>query len=397
MKLARRMDSFEESATMEIGGKITRLNAQGRDIISFAAGEPDFDTPDFIKQAAVNAINKGFNKYTPVAGNDAIKTAIIEFTQKTLGVTYAKNEVIVSLGAKHSLYNISQALFDEWDEVIIFSPYWVSYPNQVLLAGAKPVFVNCDAKNGFMPDIDDLKKKITPATKAIILNSPCNPTGAVYSNEIIRKIAEIAVEDDIILISDEIYDAIVYDGARPLSPVQLGDDVKKQTILVNGFSKTFSMTGWRLGYSLASADVTTAMVKIQSQSTSNPVTPMQYAAVEALKDLSFLAPRLEEFRKRRDVIVKALNSLDGVKCTTPTGAFYVFPDFSGWIGKKIDGEEIKDSASLANLLIEKAEIGPVPGAAFGAENHLRFSYALSEKQITEGMRRLSAFAAKLTD
>jgi len=395
MKLARRMDSFVESATMEVAGRIARLNAQGKNVISFAAGEPDFDTPDFIKEAAIKAIRDGLNKYTPVAGNDTLKTAIIEFTKKTLGVEYQKDEVIASLGAKHSLYNISQVLFDEWDEVIIFNPYWVSYPNQVLLAGATPVFVNCNPENGFNPDIGDLKSKITAATKAIIINSPCNPTGAVYSNETIRKIAEIAVNDDIYLVSDEIYDTIVYDGAKPLSPVTLGDDVKKRTILVNGFSKTFSMTGWRMGYALGPAEIVAAMVKLQSQATSNPVTPMQFASAAALKDLSFVAPRVEEFRKRRDAMVGALNSLDGVKCVNPKGAFYAFPDFTGWIGKKSGGEPIKDSVHLVNLLIDHAGIGPVPGVAFGAENHLRFSYALSMAQLEEGMRRLKEFAAKL--
>ena len=395
MTLARRMGSFAESATMEVAGKISQLNAQGKDIISFAAGEPDFDTPDFIKDAAIKAIRDGLNKYTPVAGNDTIKTAIIEFTKNTLGVEYKKNEVITSLGAKHSLYNISQVLFDEWDEVIIFSPYWVSYPNQVLLAGATPVFVNCDPANGFNPDIDDLKSKITTATKAIILNSPCNPTGAVYSNETIRKIAEIAVNDDIYLVSDEIYDAIVYDGAKPLSPVTLGDDVKNRTILVNGFSKTFSMTGWRMGYALGPAEIVAAMVKLQSQATSNAVTPMQFAAAAALKDLSFLQTRLEEFCKRRDAMVGAFNSLDGVTCVNPKGAFYAFPDFTGWIGRKFGGEPIKDSVHLANLLIDHAGVGPVPGVAFGAENYLRFSYALSMAQLEEGMRRLAKFASKL--
>ncbi|MBI5178447.1 MAG: pyridoxal phosphate-dependent aminotransferase [Nitrospinae bacterium] len=396
MNLARRMESFAESATMEVAGRIAQLNAQGKNVISFAAGEPDFDTPDFIKEAAIKAIRDGLNKYTPVAGNDAIKTAIIEFTKKTLGVEYQKNEVIASLGAKHSLYNISQALFDEWDEVIIFSPYWVSYPNQVLLAGAKPVFVNCPAANGFNPDIEDLKAKITSATKAIIINSPCNPTGAVFSAETIRKIAEIAVNDDVYLISDEIYDAIVYEGARPLSPVTLGDDVKRRTVLVNGFSKTFSMTGWRMGYALGPAPLVAAMTKLQGQSTSNPVTPMQFASVAALKDLSFLAPRVEEFRKRRDAMVAAFNALEGVACVNPAGAFYAFPDFSGWIGKSIDGEAIKDSVHLTNLLIDKAGVGPVPGVAFGAENFLRFSYALSMAQIEEGIQRLRAFAAKLS-
>ncbi len=395
MKLARRMDSFEESATMEVAGRITALNAKGKDIISFAAGEPDFDVPEPAKEAAIKAIREGKNKYAPVAGNDQIKTAIVEFTRRQLDVEYAKSQCIVSMGAKHSLYNISQVLFDEWDEVIIFSPYWVTYPSQVLLAGAKPVFVNCRPENGFNPDMNDLKSKITSATKAIILNSPCNPTGAVYTNETIRKIADIAVNDDIYLISDEIYDAIVYDGHKHLSPVQLGTDVKDRTILVNGMSKSFSMTGWRLGYTLGPEPVIKAMVKLQSQSTSNPVTPLMLAAAEALKDMSFLVPRMAEFKKRRDIIVGALNSMDGVSCTVPKGAFYAFPNFNGWIGKSFEGEVIRDSAQLANLLIDHAGVGPVPGVAFGAEGFLRFSYALGTDRIEEGMRRLKAFGERL--
>ncbi len=396
MNLARRMSSFSESATLEVAGRITRLNAEGKNVISFAAGEPDFDVPEPAKEAAINAIRRGQNKYTPVAGTDALKTAIIEFTRKTHGVQYAKNEVVVSLGAKHSLYNVSQALFDEFDEVIIFAPYWVSYPNQVLLAGATPVFVKSDPGGNFQPDMNDLKSKITVATKAIIMNSPNNPTGAVYTNEVVRKIAEFAVENDIYLITDEIYDGVVYDGVKPLSPVTLGDDVRKRTMLINGLSKSFSMTGWRLGYALGDAEIIAAMVKIQSQSTSNAVTPMQVAATEALKDLSFLPPRVEEFKRRRDLIVKAFNSLEGVNCTSPKGAFYVFPDFTGWIGKSFDGEKIRDSVQLANMLIDKAGVGPVPGIAFGAENHLRFTYAMSMEKIEEGMTRLAAFASKLS-
>lgn len=395
MKLARRMDSFEESATLEVAGRITKINAAGGDVISFAAGEPDFDVPEPAKEAAMKAIRDGKNKYSPVAGVDALKQAVIDFTKKTLGVDYAKNEVIISLGAKHSLYNISQTLFDEWDEVIIFSPYWVTYPSQVLLAGATPVYVNCPAENGFNPDIAELKSKITAATKAVILNSPCNPTGAVYSNETVRKIAELAVDGDFYIISDEIYDAIVYDGQRHLSPVSLGDDVKQRTILVNGFSKSFSMTGWRLGWTLGPEELVKAMVKIQSQSTSNPATPLQIAAAEGLKDISFFEPRAAEFKKRRDVMVAALNAMEGVKCVKPQGAFYAFPDFSGWIGRSYEGVKIEDGAHLANLLIDKAGVGPVPGVAFGAPANLRFSYALGLPQIEEGMRRLKAFGEKL--
>lgn len=395
MKLAKRMSSFAPSATMAISGKVTELQAQGRDIIGFSAGEPDFDVPEFIKEATIKAIRDGKNKYTPVPGNDAIKTAVIEFMNKQYGLTYKKNEVILSCGAKHSLYNITQVLFEEGDEVIIFAPYWVTYPDQVQLAGATPVIIDCDAKNDFNPDINEIRKKITDKTRAIILNSPGNPSGAVYSEETIRAIGEVAVEKDILLISDEIYDQIVYDGAKVLAPATISEEVKKRTLVVNGFSKTFSMTGWRLGFTLGSAEIISAMSKIQGQSTSNPTTPVQFGGVAALSDLSFIAERVGKFRERRDLMVSALNLMKGVSCNTPKGAFYAFADFSGWMGKEIDGVVLKDDLQLTELLIEKAGIAPVPGAAFGANNFLRFSYAMDTNKMNEGMQRLKDFSEKL--
>jgi aspartate aminotransferase len=315
--------------------------------------------------------------------------------KRDYGLDYEKKEVIVSCGGKHSLYNISQVLYEEGDEVIIFSPYWVSYPDQVSLAGAKPVIVDCPGENDFNPDIDDLKAKINKKTKAIIMNSPGNPSGGIFTEKNVREIARLAVENDIFLVSDEIYDRIVYDGAKVLPPATIGDDVKKKTLVVGGWSKTFSMTGWRLGYTVGDAEVIAAMTKIQGQSTSNPATPVQMGGAAALEDFSFMAERLVKFKERRDIMVESLNNLDGVSCNTPKGAFYAFPDFSGWIGKSIDGVEIKDSLTLTELLIEKALIAPVPGVAFGAENFLRFSYALDTEKIKEGLKRLADFAASL--
>jgi len=397
MKLAKRMSSFAPSATMTVNAKVTELRAIGKDIIGYSAGEPDFDVPDTIKEATINAIREGKNKYTPVGGNDAIKTAIINYMKKEHDLQYSKNEVIVSVGGKHSLYNISQVLFEEGDEVIIFAPYWVSYPDQILLTGAKPVFVVCRGEDDFNPNIDELRKAVTEKTKAIIMNSPNNPSGAVFTDEAVRGIAEVVVENDLILISDEMYDKIVYDDAKPLAPATISNEVKKRTLIVNGFSKTFSMTGWRLGYTLGNSEVISAMTKIQGQATSGPTTPVQYGGVEALKDFSFLKKRVDIFKERRDFIVGFLNSLDGVKCNNPKGAFYVFPDISGWIGKSIDGEVIKDSVTLTELLIDKALIAPVPGVAFGMENHLRFSYALDAVRLKEGMDRLSSFASSLKE
>lgn len=395
MKLAKRMFSFKPSATMAISGKVAQLNGEGKDIISFSVGEPDFDVPDFAKEAAIKAIRDGHNKYTPVPGNDTIKTGVLNYIKNELGLEYEKNQVIVSCGAKHSLYNISQVLFEEGDEVIIFLPYWVTYPDQVSLAGAKPVFVNCPFEKEFNPDLDELKAKISGKTRAIILNSPNNPSGAVFSGDAIRQIARIVVENDLILISDEVYDKLFYTDEKPLSPATIDEEVKKRTLMVNGHSKTFSMTGWRIGYTLGPPEIIGAMTKIQGQSTSNPVTPMQYAAAAALADLSFMEERVVEFKARRDIVAGAMKGLDGVECNVPKGAFYLFPDFSGWVGRSLNGEPIKDSIHLTNLLIDHARIAPVPGAAFGMENYLRFSYALDRTRLKEGLSRLSEFAASL--
>ncbi len=395
MKLTRRMSSFAPSATMAISAQVIALRGQGKDVIGFSAGEPDFDVPEHGREAAVTAIREGKNKYTQVGGHADLKNAILKYMKDEHGLEYSQKEIIVSCGGKHSLYNISQVLFEEGDEVIIFTPYWVTYPDQVSLAGATPVIIQCDGAAGFNPNPDDVKAAVTENTKAIIINSPGNPSGAVYSEETIRAVAQIVVENDLILISDEIYSRIVYEGATAFAPATISEEVKNRTLVVNGFSKTFSMTGWRLGFTLGPEPIISAMTKLQSQSTSNPPTPLQFGAAAAIGDLSFIEERVKTFRERRDIMVEALNSLDGVICATPTGAFYAFPDFSGWIGKKIDGAEITDSLTLTELLIEKALIAPVPGIAFGVENHLRFSYALDTERVKEGLKRLAAFANKL--
>jgi len=395
MKLTRRMSSFAPSATMAISARVTELRSRGKDVIGFSAGEPDFDVPEHAKDAAIRAIREGKNKYTPVGGHAELKNAVLKHMKNEYGLEYGQKEIIVSCGGKHSLYNISQVLFEEGDEVIIFTPYWVTYPDQVRLAGATPVIIQCDGAEGFNPAPDKVRAAVTEKTKAVILNSPGNPSGAVYPEQIVRAIADIAVENDLILISDEIYSEIVYDGATAFAPATIGEDVKNRTLVVNGFSKTFSMTGWRLGFTLGPEPIISAMTKIQSQSTSNPPTPLQFGAAAAIGDLSFVEARVKTFRKRRDIMVEALNSLDGVKCATPAGAFYAFPDFSGWIGKKFEGTEITDSVTLTELLIEKALIAPVPGIAFGMENYLRFSYALDTERVKEGLERLAAFAKEL--
>lgn len=390
MKLAERVSKIRPSATMEITAKAKELRAKGIDIIGFGAGEPDFDTPDRIKKAAVKALDGGHTKYTAVGGIDELKQAIADKLWKDNEVRYGKKEILVSCGAKHSLYNASQVLFQEGDEVIIPTPWWVTYPDQITLSGATVVSVFTDESVGFKMSADAFRAAITPRTKGLILNSPCNPTGTTYTREELEAIASIAVEHDIFVISDEIYEKIIYDDVPHVSIASLGEEIKKRTILVNGVSKGYSMTGWRIGYTAAPAEITEAMSTIQSQCTSNPTSIAQWASVEALtgpqEDVSVMAA---EFEKRRNYIVDALNSLPQVECFKPSGAFYVFPRISGYFGSSHKGKVIRNSVDLTQFLLEEARIAVVPGAAFEADPYIRISYATSMEQIEKGMERMA--------
>jgi aspartate aminotransferase len=366
------------------------MKAQGYDVVDFGVGEPDFDTPDNVKEAAIKAIRSGFTKYTPASGTDELKEAVLEKLRKDNGLEYERSQIIISCGAKHSLYNIAEALFDPRDEVIIPSPYWVSYPDQVLLNDAKPVIVKTTEKEGFKLSAKKLEKAITKKTKALILNSPSNPTGLAYDAKTLEEIAEIAVKRKIYVISDEIYEKLIYDGFRHVSIASLGPEIKNMTIVVNGVSKSHAMTGWRIGYAAGPKDVITAMANIQSQSTSNPASISQKAAVEALRGpQDFIGTMNVEFDKRRRYMVDRLNKMNGVSCLMPVGAFYAFPKISSSFGRRTtNGKTIKNSADLAVYLLEDAKVALVSGDAFGAKDYMRLSYATSMETIVKGMDRI---------
>lgn len=396
MKLSQRAQRLRPSATLAITAKAKELRAQGIDIIGFGAGEPDFDTPQNIKQKAIESINEGFTKYTVVGGIEELKNAISYRLREDYGLEYANNELIVSCGAKHTLYNIAQVLFEEGDEVIIPAPYWVSYPEQISLAGATPVIVETTQENGFKLTPEDLKAAVTPKTKALILNYPSNPTGSTYDKSDLMKIAEITSKNGLVVISDEIYDKTIYGDTVHTPFATLGDEIKKSSILVNGVSKTYSMTGWRIGYAAGPSDVVSAMAKLQGQCTSNPASISQKAAIEALNgDQGVVASMVSEFEKRKNYIVEKLNSIEGISCFEPQGAFYVFPEVSALFGKSAGGKPISNSLEFTSFLLEEAKVAVVPGIAFGAEGHVRISYATSMADIVEGVKRIEESVSRL--
>ncbi|MBF0320734.1 MAG: pyridoxal phosphate-dependent aminotransferase [Nitrospirae bacterium] len=389
--ISERAKKVKPSATLSIDTKAKEMKASGIDVISFAVGEPDYDTPDNIKAAAIKAINEGFTKYTPVGGIPELKNAIAGKLQKDNNLQYKPNEILVSVGAKHSLYNAAQALYSEGDEVIIPAPYWVSYPDQVLLNDATPVIVETSEEDLFVVSPEALSKAITKKTRAIVLNYPSNPTGFTYGKKALEAIAEIVVKNDIYVISDEIYEKLLYDGLKHVSIASIGPEIKKRTIVINGFSKTYAMTGWRVGYAAGDAAVIKAMENIQSQSTSNPTSISQKAAIEAINGpQDFIPVMLEEFDRRRKHMVTELNAIDGVSCKMPQGAFYAFANIKGYLGKRSANMVIKDSSDMALYLLEEAAIALVPGSAFGAEGYIRLSYATSMEKIQEGLARIKA-------
>jgi aspartate aminotransferase len=395
--LAKRALAIKPSPTLATAAKAKAMKAQGYDVVDFGVGEPDFDTPDNVKEAAMRAIRSGFTKYTPASGTDELKEAVVEKLRKDNGLEYERSQIIISCGAKHSLYNIAEALFDPRDEVIIPSPYWVSYPDQVLLNDAKPVIVKTTEKEGFKLSAKKLEKAITKKTKAIILNSPSNPTGLAYDTKTLEEIAAIAVKRGIYVISDEIYEKLIYDGFRHVSIASLGPEIKKLTIVVNGVSKSHAMTGWRIGYAAGPKDVITAMSNIQSQSTSNPASISQKAAVEALRGpQDFIGTMNVEFDKRRRYMVDRLNKMNGVSCLMPVGAFYAFPKISSSFGRRTtSGKTIRNSADLAVYLLEDAKVALVSGDAFGAKDYIRLSYATSMENIVKGMDRIEEALQRL--
>ena len=396
MRLSKKTYSVKPSPTLAIDAKAKSLKASGVDVISFGVGEPDFDTPENIKEAAIKAIRSGFTKYTPVGGTDELKTAIIEKLKKDNGLIYEKNEIIVSCGAKHSLYNIAEALYDAGDEVILPAPYWVSYPDQIVLNSAAPVIVKTDEGNAFKITPEILKANLSKKTKALILNSPSNPTGLAYDRKSLEAIAEIAVKHDFYIISDEIYEKLIYDGFEHISIASLGGEIKQRTIVVNGISKSYAMTGWRIGFAAGPRDIINAMTNIQSQSTSNPTSISQKAAVEALTGTQdFILKMVSEFDKRRKYMVERLNNIKGVTCIKPVGAFYAFPNVSSYYGRSFKGNSIKSSMDLSAYLLDEAKVAVVPGAAFGDDRYIRLSYATSMENIQKGLDRIESALSNL--
>jgi aspartate aminotransferase len=392
-KTSGRLDKIKPSVTLSVMQKAQELRNSGADVISFSAGEPDFATPGHIVEAAKKALDNGMTRYTPVAGIPALRQAVAAQSEEVRSVGCKPEQVIITVGAKHALYGFFQAVLDPGDQVVIPTPYWVSYPDQVLLAGGEPVFSKTTAKNNWILTPQDLEKTAGPKTKVVVINTPSNPTGGLYSREATEAITEKALSMGLWIIADEIYRDLIYDGAEHVSPLSVVSDAAARVFVVDGVSKTYAMTGWRIGWGIGDPDVIKAMSKIQGQSTSNPASMAQAAALAAITTPSdFLPGWLGEYKKRRDVIVKGLDAMPGVECVTPRGAFYVLPDVSAVLERMGGGVTDVD---LATLLLEKALVATVPGSAFGAPGHLRFSYATSLDVIETGIVRVGETLAKL--
>ncbi len=394
--LTERIKQIKPSPTLAIDSKAKAMLASGIDIVNFGIGEPDFDTPDHIKEAAIQAIRDGFTRYTPVGGIPELKEAIIQKFQRDNNLSYKPEEIIVSCGGKHALYNLFQVLFQRGDEVIVPTPYWVSYPPMIQLADATPVIVPTPEETGFKLTPEILKAHITPRTKGLILNSPSNPTGSVYSRRELEALAEVILAHKILVVSDDIYEKILFDGLSFSNLAQLSPELKKLTFILNGVSKTYAMTGWRIGYLAGDAAVVKAMTNLQSQSTSNPTSIAQKAAVAAINGpQDMVAVMVKEFAWRRDDILARLAAIPGVQCVKPEGAFYVFPNFSAYYRYFEPDKDGNRSDPLATYLLEEAHVALVAGSGFGEDNCLRFSYATSRERIATGLERIKAALLKL--
>ena len=386
MRLAKRVQRIKPSPTIAAAAKARALKAQGIDLCDLTVGEPDLDTPDFIKEAAVQALREGMTKYTDARGTEALRKAICQKLERDNGLHYTPDQIVASCGAKHALFNAFQALVDSGDQVLIIAPYWVSYPDMVLLCDGEPVIIPTTEETGFKPTPKQIADAITDRTRILLINSPCNPTGAVWERELMEEIAAIVLRhDDLFIVSDEIYECLVYDGRAHVSIASLNERIKERTIVVNGLSKTFAMTGWRLGYAAAPKPIAEAMAKVQSQSTTNPTSFVQAAAIKALSEPGDFPQRMRElYDRRRHWLVEALNAIDGVRCRMPEGAFYAFADFRNAIAQK----GFADDYELCDFLLEKAHVATIAGSAFGAPGYLRLSFATSESTLQEAARRI---------
>ena len=398
MKFSERILNINPSMTLAIDAKAREMKARGEDVIGFGAGEPDFNTPERIKQAGISAIENNETRYTPVGGTDLLKEAIITKLERDSGLVYEKNQILASCGAKHSFYNLAQVLWQAGDEVIIPAPYWVSFPEIVTLSGARPLIIHTGAKQDFKITAEQIENAVTPNTRAIVINSPSNPTGSAYNNDELEKLAECALRHGLLIISDEIYEQIVFDGFHHTSIASISKEVQKQCGVINGVSKSYAMTGWRIGY-MASGDpeIVKQVSKLQGQSTSNPCAISQAASIEALTGpLDEIHAMVREFEKRRDIIVERLTQIPGVSCRKPTGSFYSFPDFSGVYGKKdMKGKVLKGSLDFSDYLLSAEKVAIVPGIAFGADAHARLAFAMSLEKIEEGTHRIKEAVSKL--
>ena len=391
MKFSDRIQNVNPSMTLAIDAKAKHMKAQGEDVIGFGTGEPDFNTPERIKQAGMRAIENNETRYTPVGGSDLLKEAIISKLKRDNGIVYEKNQILASCGAKHSFYNLAQVLWQAGDEVIIPAPYWVSFPEIVTLTGARPIIIYAGAEQDFKITPDQIDKAVTPKTRAILINSPSNPTGSAYDKKELEKLADCALRHKLLIISDEIYEQIVFDGFRHTSIASISKEVQKQCVVINGISKSYAMTGWRIGYIAAGdAEITKQVGKLQGQSTSNPCSVSQAASIEALAGpLDEVYAMVSEFEKRRDIIVKHLRQIPGVTCNTPKGSFYSFPDFSKIYGKKdTTGKVLEGSLDFTDYLLTTEKVAIVPGIAFGADSYARLSFATSLEKIEAGVQRI---------
>ena len=395
-RIAKRMLSLAPSLTLAISAKAKAMKAAGESVVSFGVGEPDFNTPEHIINAAKAALDAGHTKYTPSSGLLPLRKAICEKFKKDNGLSFEPSQIIVSNGAKHSIFNACYAVLEEGDEVIIPAPYWLTYPEVVKVCGATPVYIDCKKENKFKFTAEDLKAAITPKTKMLIFNSPSNPTGAVYSEEEVRAIAKVCEDEEIFVLADEIYEKLCYNGVKAFSIAKCSDKMKELTITINGVSKTYAMTGWRVGYLAAPADIAKAIDSFQSHATSNASSISQYATIEALLSSDEeIGAMVNVFDKRREKLLKLASKIDGVQAVEPDGAFYVMLVVGGLYGKTYNGKTVSNSIEFADVLLEAEKVATVPGVSFGADDCVRLSYALGEADLKEGLKRIKRFVENL--
>lgn len=391
LNISRKAENVSPSPTLSLDAKFKQMKKQGIPVVGFGAGEPDFETPDRIKKAAIKAINDGVTRYTPASGTVELKNAICEKFKKDLGIEYTAANIVVSNGGKHSLTNVFMCICEPGDEVIIPAPYWVSYPEMVKMADGKPVFIQTNEETNFKFTPEQLEETITPKTKALVLNSPSNPTGMIYTREELEAIMEIAIKNNIYVVFDEIYEKLVYEGEH-VNPATFSEEAKNITIIVNGLAKAYAMTGWRIGYTASNEKLAKAMSNIQSHATSNPNSIAQAAAVEALLgNQSEIGEMCAEYIKRRNYMVERINSIDGISCLVPSGAFYIFMNVRELLGKEHYGKMINTAQELCDDMLERALVALVPSEGFGIDGYARLSYATSMEEITEGLNRIEKY------